>query len=270
MATLGTHHLAALASPGAPGAGAGPCYDPPAGAAAAGLPGSWAVAPLLVVRRLPACWCKPLLTASAVAPPSSPLRADKKLAFLQHMLAFAQHPYLPLADKALPMWAKLLQDAAQSVSNAAAAAAAAAAAGQPGAAAGAAAAAGGAGGAGSAGGSPRPPTVQLPQECIQALMTMAADALQRRGAHVPQEEDELPPYFDTFAVRCRRLLLACRGPGLGVGVATALLRASLSPRVTPCDAARHPQCRAAGLQGRRGAVPRPPVRHCAPLRRGAA
>lgn len=25
-------------------------------------------------------------------------------------------------------------------------------------------------------------------------------AVQRRGAHVPQDEDETPPYFDTFAV----------------------------------------------------------------------
>lgn len=84
------------------------------------------------------------------------------------MLAFAQHPYLLLADKALPMWVKLLQDAAQSVSNAAAAAAAAAAA--PGSGSGAA--------AGSAGGSPWQATLQLPAECIQALMTMAADSLQ--------------------------------------------------------------------------------------------
>ncbi|PRW59064.1 HASTY 1-like isoform X1 isoform B [Chlorella sorokiniana] len=116
-------------------------------------------------------------------------KPDRKLAFLQHMLSFAQHPYLLLADKALPMWVKLLQDAAQSVSHAAGSSSSAAAAAS-------AAAAGGAGG--SAGSSPRQPTVQLPPECIEALMTMAAEQLQKRG-HVPQEDDEFPPYFDTFA-----------------------------------------------------------------------
>lgn len=34
---------------------------------------------------------------------------EKRLAFLQHMVTFAQHPYLLLADKALPFWVKLLQ-----------------------------------------------------------------------------------------------------------------------------------------------------------------
>lgn len=99
--------------------------------------------------------------------------ADRKLAFLQHMLAFAQHPYLLLADKALPMWVKLLQDAAQSVTHAAAAAAG-------GGAAAAVAAAGGASSGGSVGSSPRQATVQLPPECIQALMTVAAEQLQVR------------------------------------------------------------------------------------------
>lgn len=33
----------------------------------------------------------------------------RRLAFLQQMLAFAQHPYLQLADRALPFWVKLLQ-----------------------------------------------------------------------------------------------------------------------------------------------------------------
>ena len=47
-------------------------------------------------------------------PPSSSLPPQVsdpsvRLAFLQQMLAFAQHPYLLLADKALPFWAKLLQ-----------------------------------------------------------------------------------------------------------------------------------------------------------------
>jgi len=84
------------------------------------------------------------------------------------MLSFAQHPYLLLADKALPMWVKLLQDAAQSVSHAAAA----------GSSGGAAAAAAAGGGGGSAGSSPRQATMQLPPECIEALMTMAAEQLQ--------------------------------------------------------------------------------------------
>lgn len=87
------------------------------------------------------------------------------------MLSFAQHPYLLLADKALPMWVKLLQDAALSVTHAAAAAGGSST---------AAAAAAGGGGAGSAGSSPRQPTVQLPPDCIEALMTMAAEQLQVR------------------------------------------------------------------------------------------
>lgn len=32
-----------------------------------------------------------------------------RLTFLQQMLSFAQHPYLLLADKALPFWVRLLQ-----------------------------------------------------------------------------------------------------------------------------------------------------------------
>ena len=137
--------------------------------------------------------CETLATlgASHLAAISS---AASRLAFLQHMLAFAQHPYLLLADKALPMWAKLLQDAAASVTNAAAATAsgggAAGSGGGP---------AGGAGGSSGAG-SPRLATVALPPECISALMDMAAEQLQKRGAHVPTEEDEVPPYFDTFVV----------------------------------------------------------------------
>jgi exportin-5 len=138
--------------------------------------------------------CETLATlgASHLAAISS---AASRLAFLQHMLAFAQHPYLLLADKALPMWVKLLQDAAASVTNAAAAAASGGAAaagsgGEP---------AGGAG-ASSGAGSPRLATVALPPECIAALMDMAAEQLQKRGAHVPTEDDEVPPYFDTFVV----------------------------------------------------------------------
>jgi hypothetical protein len=89
---------------------------------------------------------------------------DSRLAFLQQMLAFARHEYLLLADRALPMWAKLLQDAAQSVSNAAASAA----------------------GGGGDGASPRQPTLALPTECVAALMDMAAEQLQVRQLHGDQ------------------------------------------------------------------------------------
>ena len=96
---------------------------------------------------------------------------DKRTAFMQHMLAFTQHPYLLLADKALPFWAKLLQDAAASAAHAAAAAPA-----------------------------PKAATIPLPPEAVAALMELAADQLQARGPHTPQEEEEVPPYFDTFLV----------------------------------------------------------------------
>ena len=203
--------------------------------------------------RLPSL-CTLARDAPFVSPPYAPC-PDRKLAFLQHMLSFAQHPYLLLADKALPMWVKLLQDAAQSVSHAAAAAAGGS---------GAAAAAAAGGGGGSAGSSPRQATVQLPPECVEALMTMAAEQLQVRwlgvwlcgrcwcrkpahaaarvveaaagrqallggcaalqpGAslseeschpiwlqkrgHVPQEDEDFPPYFDTFAVSLARCVV---------------------------------------------------------------
>ncbi len=47
------------------------------------------------------CETMATLGSSHLSAISSP---DKKLAFLQHMLSFAQHPYLLLADKALPVW----------------------------------------------------------------------------------------------------------------------------------------------------------------------
>lgn len=102
---------------------------------------------------------------------------EKRLAYLQHMLSFARHPYMLLADKALPMWAKLLQDAATSAANAQSSAAA----------------------AGGNLGSPRQAALALPPDCIAALMDVAAEQLRERGAHVPTEGDDLPPYFDTFA-----------------------------------------------------------------------
>jgi hypothetical protein len=71
------------------------------------------------------------------------------------MLAFARQPYILLADKALPMWTKLLQDAAQSVGHAAT--------------------------AGSSAGAPRDATTALPPDCVAALMDMAAEQLQVRA-----------------------------------------------------------------------------------------
>lgn len=83
------------------------------------------------------------------------------------MLSFARHPYMLLADKSLPMWVKLLQDAATSAANAQSSAAAAAAGGNL--------------------GSPRQATLALPPDCIAALMDVAAEQLRvrkRRGNRV--------------------------------------------------------------------------------------
>ena len=96
----------------------------------------------------------------------------RRLAFLQAMLGFAQHPFLPLADRALGFWAKAMQDAAAAAGKAPAAGAAAAA----------------------------TPSGALPPECLSALVSLVAESLERRGAGVPQEGDELPPYFDSFLV----------------------------------------------------------------------
>lgn len=75
------------------------------------------------------------------------------------MLSFARHPYMLLADKALPMWAKLLQDAATSAANAQSSAAA----------------------AGGNLGSPRQAALALPPDCIAALMDVAAEQLRVRS-----------------------------------------------------------------------------------------
>lgn len=251
------------------------------------------------------------------------------------------------------MWVKLLQDAAQSVTHAAAAAAGGAA---------AAAAGGGAAAGGSAGSSPRQATVQLPPDCIQALMTVAAEQLQvgwavvctvevatcwhavhsagslqawqdpgRKGepsmptapavsaekhtaaaaplppqkrGHVPQEDEEFPPYFDTFAVGQwlgKTSLLgivqwlahtsvlhahsAAERNGCSVDLAGVRPRFAYQAdccwgaQICACSPARTAQRmllsiphmpRPAGLQGGVCAVPRPPLRHSAPRRRGAA
>ena len=116
--------------------------------------------------------------------------AARRMVYLQCMLAFAQHSYLLLADKALVLWAKLLQDAANAAvpelhkSGAAISANAAAAA---------------ASGGGGGGGEPQHArSAHLPPEAVVALMELAAEHLRQRNPHLPQAEDEIPPYFDTF------------------------------------------------------------------------
>jgi len=122
-------------------------------------------------------------THLAAALPTPPIR----LRYLHVMLAFAQHTYLPLADKALGLWAKLLQDAAVS----------AAAAAKP-----------------STTGSMSPPSAgasslqvqreqrnrhaYLPPEAVMTLMQLAAEQLHQRNPQTPHEDDEFPPYFDSF------------------------------------------------------------------------
>lgn len=252
---------------------------------------------------------------------------DQKLALLQRMLSFASQPYVLLADKALPMWVKLLQEDAQSVGHAAVAA------------------------AGAGGGAPREATLALPSDCVAALMDMAAGqlqvglslgmqdlpagafapdqaqlssrnlggqallprrykpepahssckaskrmscpsalpsrGLQKRGAHIPTEDEEFPPYFDTFAVRVRGVgsVYACvRGYGGWRGVAaclTAVLLTRCGSSAVVADRAvlrrgwfssrikRSWHNDTAGLQGLFGPVPLPPVGHRA-VRGGSA
>ncbi len=125
--------------------------------------------------------------------------AGRKMAFLQCMLAFAQHPYLLLADKALLMWSKLLQDAAALMAHQASH--------------------NNNSNDGSGGDpktktqdstSPHPPSGDseqqhhhvresaLPPEAVVTLMELAAEHLQLRNPHVPQAEDDVPVYFDSF------------------------------------------------------------------------
>ncbi|KAG7667885.1 hypothetical protein Ndes2526B_g01708 [Nannochloris sp. 'desiccata'] len=139
---------------------------------------------------------------------AAPEAGGRRMMFLQLMLAFAQHPYLLLADKALFMWSKLLQDAAAVM----------------------AAQAGGnssqnttdgdqnnknrsqgnaqenpnATSQGAGGGSEQQQQQQhvreapLPPEAVVTLMELAAEHLQNRNPHVPQAEEDVPPYFDSF------------------------------------------------------------------------
>ena len=140
---------------------------------------------------------------------AAPDVGGRRMMFLQMMLAFAQHPYLLLADKALHMWSKLLQDAAAVMAAQA-------------------------GGNSSSsqntadldqnttknrsqgsriqenpsnarqGGSEQQQQQQhvreapLPPEAVVTLMELAAEHLQKRNPHVPQAEEDVPPYFDSF------------------------------------------------------------------------
>ena len=113
--------------------------------------------------------------------------AARRMAYLECMLAFAQHPYLLLADKSLVLWAKLLQDAATLVST-------------PNPTSGVAAAGVGAGAGGNKidSGSQSLREAPVPPEAVVTLMQLAAEHLQSRNPHVPQSEDDVPPYFDSF------------------------------------------------------------------------
>lgn len=143
---------------------------------------------------------------------AAPEAGGRRMMFLELMLAFAQHPYLLLADKALFMWSKLLQDAAAVM----------------------AAQAGGNSSSpqhittvgdqntkgksqgtpqqnspnvrqGGVGGSEQQQQQQqhvreapLPPEAVVTLMELAAEHLQNRNPHVPQAEEDVPLYFDSF------------------------------------------------------------------------
>ena len=84
-----------------------------------------------------------------------------RFAFLEHMLSFAKHSYMPLASRSLGLWYKLLQESASSVAS---------------------------GGQRSV----------LPSEAVLFLMQLAAKQLQQRNCKVPQLDDEVPIYFDDF------------------------------------------------------------------------
>ena len=83
--------------------------------------------------------------------------------FLEHMLGFAKHPYLPLSGKSLGLWHKLLQESALTVATK---------------------------------GCPEKST--LPSEAVLVLMQLAAEQLQHRSTRVPHLDDEIPLFFDDF------------------------------------------------------------------------
>lgn len=86
-----------------------------------------------------------------------------RYSFLEHMLGFAKHPYLPLSGKALGLWYKLLQDAASTASL-----------------------------------KINHEKSTLPSEAVLVLMQLAAQQLQHRHTRVPHLDDEIPLFFDDF------------------------------------------------------------------------
>ena len=100
--------------------------------------------------------------------------SSRRINYLHHMLAFAQHPFLLLADISLTFWVKLLQDGAVAYKSSAAT---------------------------NDGQEKHKYNEQIsitPPEAVIALMELAAEQLQQRNPHVPQQEDDIPIYFDTF------------------------------------------------------------------------
>ena len=85
----------------------------------------------------------------------------RRFAFLEHMLAFAKHSYMPLASRSLSLWHKLLQESAASASSG-------------------------------------NHVSVLPSEAVLFLMQLAAEQLQQRSCKVPQLDDEVPLFFDDF------------------------------------------------------------------------
>ncbi|KAK9833279.1 hypothetical protein WJX81_002345 [Elliptochloris bilobata] len=102
--------------------------------------------------------------ASHLAVLTSP---EKRIAFLQQMLAFTRSPNTLLASKALPLWPALLEASERGKGKAPA-------------------------------GAPPPPTVQLPAECVEALLDLAAEQL-RNSVHLVEGEVDMPSAFDDFA-----------------------------------------------------------------------
>eukprot|EP00891_Asterochloris_glomerata_P003358 jgi/Astpho2/3358/Aster-x1142 len=94
---------------------------------------------------------------------------EKKTLFLQQMLAFTQNSYLLLSSKALPLWVALLTASTPSPN-------------------------------GKEGGkdkrAPDPAHSVIPLDCVSALMDLAGT--QVHGARVPDEDEEIPPFFDTY------------------------------------------------------------------------
>ncbi|BDA43725.1 Exportin-5 [Coccomyxa sp. Obi] len=92
------------------------------------------------------------------------LAPDKKILFLQQMLAFTQHSYMLLAAKAMPFWTSLLTSSERSAARIEPLA---------------------------------PENSPIPLECVAVLMDLAGEQL-RKGVHLVESDTDLPPFFDTF------------------------------------------------------------------------